>query len=88
MIIMAVGDFNAHPHSRFYGELSGFFRDINYVVGGMVTLPIDTYTWISDATGHTEWLDHVMCPASLLPRLDMHARHDVFGSDHYTLGVI
>jgi len=84
---IAVGDYNAHPHSRFGGELSGFCNDFNYAVGDMVTLPSDTYTWVSDVTGHTRWLDHVVCPASLLPRLSMHVRHDVISSDHRPLGV-
>ena len=84
--VLTIGDFNAHPQSRFGNELLNFCNDYNYVVGDVNVLPDDTYTWVSDASGHTRWLDHVICPVSLLPRLqNLHIDHDLIGSDHRAL---
>ena len=49
-------------------------------------LPEDTYTWVSDASGRTRWLDHVVCPSSFLPHIQhLHVNHDLIGSDHRAL---
>ena len=86
--VLAVGDFNAHPQSRFGNELHGFCRDYGYVISDLHKLPEDTYTWVSDATGHTRWLDHLLCPASLLPNLrNMFINHNIIGSDHLPISV-
>ena len=51
--VFVIGDFNAHPESRFGRELVFFCNDYGYVVGDMQLLPGDTYTWVNDATGGT-----------------------------------
>lgn len=76
---MDIGNYNALPHSRLGGELS----DFNYVVGDMVTLSGDNYTWVSDAEGHTKWLDRVACAA----RNDVYVRRVAIDSDPRALGV-
>ena len=87
--VFVIGDFNAHPQSRFGQELVMFCNDYGYVVGDMQLLPGDTYTWVSDATGHTRWLDHIVCPAAWLPRLQhLHVDHDLIGSDHRALHLV
>ena len=86
--VLVIGDFNAHPQSRFGNELLGFSNDFGYIVGDINSLPNDTYTWISDASGHTRWLDHLLCPVSLMPRLvNMYIDHNIVGSDHRPLCV-
>jgi len=56
------------------------------VMGDMEVLEEDSFTWVSDATGHTRWLNHVGCPSSLMARLkNVHINHSVIGSDHRSL---
>ena len=84
--VFTIGDFNAHPQSRFGRELEMVSRDSGLVVGDVRMLPGDTYTWVSDATGHTRWLDHVVCPEALLPHLlHMHVNYTTIASDHRAL---
>ena len=64
---ITIGDFNAHPQSRFGNELANFCNEFHYCIGDVDVLPDDTYTWVSDATGHTRWLDHLVCRVSVSP---------------------
>ena len=81
--VLVVGDFNAHTQSRFGNELKNFCTSYDYCICDVELMPHDTYTWISDATGHTRWLDHVVCPPRLLSYIrDMRVLHSVIGSDH------
>lgn len=87
--VIAVGDYNAHPQSRFGKELKMFCEEYDYVVCDECVLPEDTYTWVSDATGHTRWLDHCVCAASFTPRVaNMHVKYDLVGSDHHALCMV
>ena len=81
-----MGDFNAHPQSRFGSELVKFCDEFGYSVGDLRGLPGDTYTWVNDATGLVRWLDHVICPESFYPSLQQfHITHDLIESDHHAL---
>ena len=84
--VIALGDFNAHPSGEFGEELRGFCGAYNYCIADMSFLPQDSHTWISDSTGHTRWLDHILCPNSLLNCLNNFKIHyNEIGSDHKPL---
>lgn len=84
--VFVVGDFNAHPESRFGNELQNFCSNYDYCIGDVAQMPSDTYTWISDATGHTRWLDHLVCPPGFLAYIsNLRVLHSIIGSDHRPL---
>ena len=84
--VFVIGDFNAHPRSRFGAELHNFCQNYDYSIGDVALMPPDTYTWVSDATGHTRWLDHLVCPPALLNHIrNLKVLHPIIGSDHRPL---
>lgn len=88
--VVVTGDFNAHPESRFGNELVGFRHEYGYVTSDVEVLEEES-TRVSNATGRTRWLDHVVCPITLMGNItNVHVNHCVIGSDHsplcFTLG--
>ena len=85
--VIALGDFNAHIQSEFGRELIEWCRDSEYILADYDALLSDTFTWISDSTGNTRWLDHVICPQALIASLkSFYVLHEQMGSDHKPLG--
>ena len=85
--VIALGDFNAHISSEFGSELLGWCDEYDCCAVDINSLPIDTHTWVSDATGHTRWLDHVVCPKTLVGSVSsFKVLYEEIGSDHKPLG--
>lgn len=84
--VIAMGDFNAHMTSEFGGELRDWCSEYGWSIADVAALPTDTHTWISDATGHARWLDHVVCPSAISRSLRYFKVHyEEIGSDHRPL---
>ena len=50
---LILGDFNADPSSNFGNELSKFCQEYGYVLADLLQLSGDSFTYVSNATGHT-----------------------------------
>lgn len=58
--VVIAGDFNADPSKgRFWSELKSFTDSLLFDVADL-SLPIDTFTYLSPAHSSTSWLDHVV----------------------------
>ena len=58
--VTVVGDFNANvtKNANFAVLLNEFCNQFKYTWSSRCKLPIDTYTYVSDAWGSHSWLDH------------------------------
>ena len=61
------GDWNADlvNTSLFSRHIRSFCDDTNLIISSMNRLPLDTFTYVSDATMGTSWIDHV-CAVQIL----------------------
>lgn len=83
-----LGDFNAHPHERFFTELTGFCDELEWTCVDTELLGInsDTYTFVSDAHGSRRWLDHcLVTKAARSTVLSASVLYDTLWSDHFPL---
>ncbi|GBP60354.1 hypothetical protein EVAR_91389_1 [Eumeta japonica] len=55
---LIMGDFNAHPHSKFGKHLESFCREHSYRFADKILLPATSYTYVSDQHKNKSWLDH------------------------------
>ncbi|KAJ2946347.1 hypothetical protein O0L34_g12384 [Tuta absoluta] len=83
-----LGDFNAHPGTRFGEELRSFCADHDLVCADHDFLPRETYTFTSAAHGVNKWLDHcVTTNAARSTITSARIAYGVYWSDHYPLVV-
>jgi len=85
-----LGDFNCNPNDKNSpcGKiLREFIDDCDFALYDRC-LPVDSYTFVSDAWHTTSWLDHCIGPRLLLGLVD-HCKilYDSYNSDHYPLMV-
>ena len=87
---LILGDFNNNPQdnsSPCGKDLRDFVSDSDFVMFDSC-LPIDSYTYLSDAWHSTSWLVHCIGPKYLLDSLaDCRIIYDSFNSDHLPLSV-
>ncbi len=87
--VMAIGDFNAHPGSKFGQELCSFADENEYVVADLIKLTRDgeqPFTYFSEAHNTCRWLDHCMVSTNVVSFIsDMSVSYDVISSDHFPL---
>jgi exonuclease III len=81
--VLMLGDFNAHPGTRFSSELLTICTDQMWTCIDMDLLPPDTHTFISSANGSLRWLDHCIVTSAARPLVvKASVIYDVFVSDH------
>jgi len=59
-----VQDFNACPSNNFGELLSQFCLEHELKISDKIILPVDSFTYVSDAHGTCSWLDHVVSSKS------------------------
>ena len=63
-----MGDMNAdisEEKSLFGQQLIRFCQDSKLALSSKILLPVDRYTYISEAWHTTSWLYHIMCTAQI-----------------------
>ncbi len=87
--VYVVGDMNADVADRnslFMNHLTHFCEDNNFVLSSKVLLPIDSYTYISEAWHTTSWLDHCISTADGHEAIEsMNIKYGVSVTGHITL---
>ena len=88
--VLAIGDFNADvsSHQLFGRELKMFVEEERLVLSDLNHLPLDTFTFFSDAHSTTSWLDHVVASKSAANLIEnVMVRYDCISSDHLPLSI-
>ncbi|XP_063539546.1 uncharacterized protein LOC134748704 [Cydia strobilella] len=87
--VYIMGDFNAHPHERFYNELIKHCDEQKWCCMDVDKLGItsDTYTFFSDAHLCRRWLDHfVLSQSAVLSVRNVYVNNNcVTWSDHFPI---
>ncbi|VVC92598.1 unnamed protein product [Leptidea sinapis] len=84
--VYVLGDFNAHPGTRFGGELQSFCSDHSLLCVDIELLPTNTHTYISEAHGSRRWLDHCVATSAARDTVKtVHVEYGVYWSDHLIL---
>lgn len=89
--VFVIGDYNAHPSRLFGGELLNFCDEQDLVCADVKMLGVNSgsYTFISEVSGSTSWLDHcIVTQAAWRTITDITIRKDVFWSDHLPVEII
>lgn len=80
---LIMGDFNASPSSIFGTELAAFCTNNHYTCIDQQTLPLDSYTYVSDAHNTTSWLDHCVASESMKNKItELQIHYDITWTDH------
>ena len=85
--MVILGDFNCQLSSRFYDLFLNLASDNGLSVTDLNRLS-DVYTFCSEATSHTSWIDHVLCSHeidSLVTQCSIF--YDFVSSDHKPISV-
>ncbi|VVC93520.1 unnamed protein product [Leptidea sinapis] len=85
--VYVLGDFHAHPGTRFGGELQSFWTVIRlqiwYLCVDIELLPTNTHTYASEAHGSRRWLDHCVATSAARDTVrTVHVEYGVYWSDH------
>lgn len=87
-VVYAIGDYNADfvKQQLFGVELQKYCMEENIVISDSTNLPVNTYTYYSEAHGSTSWLDHVISTSSAHALIsEMNVCYDYVTSDHLPL---
>ena len=79
------GDWNADPVNRslFSDNMMSFCNDNNLIVSSINMLPDDSFTYVSDASHSTTWLDHIVCSADFAGLIQsMEVLYETIYHDH------
>ena len=82
-----VGDWNANlrgnQRSLFGKPMTDFCADNNLLIVDKETCPVDSYTFISEASGSHTWLDHIVCTLDIRNAIsNVHIAYDITDTDH------
>ena len=86
--VYMLGDFNAHPHTRFCNEMIAFCNERDWICADFEKLGMysDSYTYISELNDSRRWLDQALVSKSAYSSvIDVSISYDVYWSDHYPL---
>ena len=76
-------DFNACPSNNFGELLSQFCLEHELKISDKIILPVDSFTYVSDAHGTCSWLDHVVSSKSAHDAIqNIEIVHQFIFSDH------
>jgi len=78
-----VGDLTACPNNNFVELLSQFCLEHELKISDKIILPVDSFTYVSDAHGTCSWLDHVVSSKSAHDAIqNIEIVHQFIFSDH------
>ena len=85
--VYLVGDFNADPvGGRSWNNLEEFMNRNSFTCFDAESLNSDTFTYISNSSGHQKWLDHIIGRSSNdIVINSMKVLTELIGSDHLPL---
>lgn len=90
--VYVIGDMNATISDRkslFSSHIVQFCQDNNLILSSKVCLPVDSYTYVSEAWNTTSWLDHCISTADAHDSLrDMSILYDTVTTDHMPVSVV
>ena len=78
-----MGDLTACPNNNFGELLSHFCLEHEFKISDKIILPVDSFTYVSDAHGTCSWLDHVVSSKSAHDAIqNIEIVHQFIFSDH------
>nr|XP_055036878.1 uncharacterized protein LOC129424288 [Misgurnus anguillicaudatus] len=90
--VYVIGDMNADisdKKSIFSSHIAQFCHDNNLILSTEVCLPVDSYTYVSEAWNTTSWLDHCISTADAHASLSgMSILYGIVTTDHIPVSIV
>ena len=86
-----MGDFNCHLNTPLFNELVDYCNDNNLILSDVKILGENssTYTYVSDMSSMTRWLDHIICSQNVYKMIkSIRILHEFILSDHRPIDIV